>query len=142
MRLIGEGDAGERGASSGDLYIVLYVKDSDVFERRGNDLYCEVSVTFARAALGGQIPIPIIGGQDELKIPEGTQPGQTFSLRGKGMPDVNGRSKGDQHVIVRVAVPTKLSPEQRDLLRQFALTMGEKIEAAEKGILGRIFNRD
>lgn len=140
-RLVGEGDAGERGGPAGDLYLVFYVREHDVFERRGNDLYCEVPVSFARAALGGPIPIPIINGADELKIPEGTQPGQVFPLRGKGIPDVSGRGKGDQYVVIKVQVPTKLTPEQRELLKQFAATTGEKVQDAAdgKGILGRIF---
>ena len=140
LRLIGEGDAGERGGPSGDLYIVLYVRDHDVFERRGNDLYCEVQISFAKAALGDTIKIPIINGSEDLKIPDGTQAGQVFTLRGKGIPDVNGRGKGDQHVVVKVQVPTKLTAEQRTLLKQFAATMGEQVHESEgKGILGKLF---
>ena len=141
LRLIGEGDAGERGGPAGDLYLVLYVKDHELFERRANDLFTEVPISFARAALGGTIQIPIINGVEDLKIPEGTQSGQTFTLRGKGIPDINGRGKGDEHVVVHVQVPTKLTAEQREILKQFAATTGEKTsESHEKGtILGRLF---
>jgi molecular chaperone DnaJ len=141
LRLVGEGDAGERGGPSGDLYLVLFVQEHDVFQRDGNDLYMEVPISFARAALGDTLKIPqIVGGEEDLKIPEGTQSGQTFSLRGKGLTDINGRGKGDLHVVVRVQVPTKLTQEQRELLRQFAATTGETLQQAEsKGILGRIF---
>jgi molecular chaperone DnaJ len=84
--------------------------------------------------------VPIINGIEELKIPEGTQSGQTFTLRGKGSPDVNGRGKGDEHVIVNVAVPTRLTPEQRDLLKQFADTMGDKTpEHENKSLFSRLF---
>lgn len=142
LRLPGEGDAGERGGPSGDLYLVLYVKEHEVFERNGNDIYCEVPISFVRAALGGVLTIPVLNGMDELKIPEGTQSGQVFTLRGKGLPDVSGRSKGDQYVRVQVQVPTKLTQEQRELLRQFAATLGEKVtpdSGRGKGILGAIF---
>ena len=140
LRLVGEGDAGERGGPSGDLYLVLYVAEHETFEREGNDLYVVMPISFARAALGDTLKIPIIGGEDDLKIPEGTQSEQRFTLKGKGIPDINGRSKGDLHIIVKVQVPTKLTNEQRDLLRQFAATTGETVQNSEgKGILGRIF---
>jgi molecular chaperone DnaJ len=139
LRLPGEGDAGERGGPAGDCYVVIYVQDHALFERQGNDIVCEAPVSFARAALGGSIQIPVLGGVEELKIPEGTQSGQKFTLRGRGIPDINGRGKGDEHVVVRVQVPTKLTPEQRELLKQFAATMGERMQdPAGKGIFSRI----
>jgi len=143
LRVVGEGDAGERGGPSGDLYIVIYVRDHEVFERRGTDIYCEVPVSIVQAALGGTIPVPILGGMDELKITEGTQPGQVYNLRGKGLTDVYGRNKGDEHVIIKVEVPRKLTSEQRELLKQFAATTGEKTHDAPEGtnILGRIFGK-
>lgn len=143
LRLVNEGDAGERGGPSGDLYLVLHVLEHDVFERDGNNLYMEVPISFAKAALGDTLKIPqIVGSEEELKIPEGTQSGQTFTMRGKGLPDINGRGKGDLNVVVRVQVPTKLTQEQRELLRQFASTTGENLHQNEdKGILGRIFGR-
>jgi molecular chaperone DnaJ len=141
LRLIGEGDAGEHGGPAGDLYLVLHVRDHDVFERRGNDLVCEVPVSFARAALGDVLQVPVINGTEELKIPEGTQSGQVFTLRGRGLPDVNGRGKGDEHVLIKVQVPHKLTPEQREMLKQFAATMGEQINdtSDKRGIMGRLF---
>lgn len=140
IRLPGEGDAGERGGPAGDCYVVIYVQEHSLFERRGNDVFCEAPVSFARAALGGTIQVPVLGGVEDIKIPEGTQSGQKFTLRGRGIPDINGRGKGDQHIIVRVQVPTKLTPEQRELLKQFAATMGEKIQenSGGKGIFSRI----
>ena len=127
MRLIGEGDAGENGGPSGDLYLVLYIKDHDTFEREGNDVFMELPVSFARATLGDTVSVPTLYGNEDLKIPEGTQPGHRFVLRGKGVPEVNGRNKGDQVVILKVQVPTKLTAEQRELLKTFAATMGERV---------------
>ena len=142
VRLVGEGDAGERGGPSGDLYLVLYVKEHELFERRGNDLYCEIPISFVRAALGDTVQVPIVNGMEELRIPEGTQPGQVFTLKGKGIPDVNGRSRGDEHVVVKVEVPTRLNAEQRELLKQFAELSGEKAPDRHhgdgKGFLGRL----
>ncbi len=143
MRLIGEGDAGENGGPSGDLYLALYVQDHSTFEREGNDIFMELPVSFAKATLGDTVSVPTLFGNEDLKIPEGTQPGHRFVLKGKGLPEVNGRSKGDQVVILKVQVPTKLTPEQRELLKTFASTMGEKIHESHehKGILGSIFGR-
>ena len=139
IHLPGEGDAGALGGPSGDLYIVVIVKEHPVFERHDNDLYCKVEISFARAALGGTIEVPIVGGTEEIKIPEGTQSGQEFLLRGKGVPDLRGRGRGDQHVFVQVAVPTKLSSDQRALLQQFAASMSDKVETGSgKGLFGRI----
>ena len=144
LRIVGEGDAGERGGPAGDLYIVIYVRDHSTFERQGNDIYCEIPISFSRAALGGAIEVPVLGGREELKLSEGTQPGQVYTMKGKGIPDLNGRSKGDQHVVIKVEVPSKLTNEQRELLRQFAATTGEKLtESHHNGpnILGRILGK-
>ncbi|HLJ54031.1 MAG TPA: molecular chaperone DnaJ [Chthonomonadaceae bacterium] len=138
IHLQGEGDAGALGGPSGDLYVVVIVKEHPVFERHDNDLYCKVEISFARATLGGAIEVPVIGGVEEIRIPEGTQSGQEFLLRGKGVPDLRGRGKGDQHVFVQVEVPTKLTSEQRALLQQFAASMGEKVDTTGKGLFGRI----
>ncbi len=142
IRLSGEGDAGLRGGPPGDLYVVLRVQPHDVFERRDRDLYCEVPVSFCLATLGGQIEVPIIGGTDKLSIPEGTQTGTSFVLKGKGMPDLNGYGRGNQYVVLRVEVPRKLTAEQRQALRQFAATMGEEPAEDGKGFFARLFGGD
>ncbi len=139
IRLSGEGDAGLRDGPAGDLYLVVHVKPHEFFERRDNDLYCEVPISFTVAALGGQVEVPVIGGAEKVEIPEGTQSGTSFVLRGKGMPDMNGDGRGNQYVIVRVEVPRKLSAEQRQALRAFAQAMGETVPEEERGFLGRIF---
>lgn len=125
LRVSGEGESGTKGGPSGDLYIVIRVKPHDYFERDGDDIYCEVPLTFAQAALGDEIEIPTLTEKVKLKIPSGTQTGTFFRLKGKGVPRLRGIGQGDQHVKVTVVTPTKLSDEQRDLLRQFAGIDGE-----------------
>lgn len=118
--LRGEGEAGLQGAPAGDLYIEVTVKEHPIFHREGPHLLCEIPISYSQAALGATIDVPLIDGQESLKIPAGTQPGQMFQLRGKGMPDPRGRPAGDLHVEIQVVVPKKLSEEHRDLLRQLA----------------------
>ncbi|HLK58160.1 MAG TPA: molecular chaperone DnaJ [Chthonomonadaceae bacterium] len=139
MQVPGAGDAGMRGGPPGDLYLVFYVKDHPNFERQGNNLYSKVGVSFATAALGGSVQAPLINGETEqLTIPEGTQSGKVFKVPGAGIPDLNGRGKGDLYIELQVEVPTKLTPEQRELLKQFALSLGEK-PSEKKGVLERLF---
>ena len=121
IRLSGEGNAGLNGAPPGDLYIFLSIEQHPIFQRDGTDLYCRVPISFAQAALGGTIDIPVIGGGAEnIKIPEGTQTDHRFRLRGKGMPSLRGSGFGDLYVEVRVETPTKLTKKQKELLRAFA----------------------
>lgn len=120
IRLTGEGEGGLRGGPSGDLYIVIRVKSHEFFERENDDIYCEVPLTFAQAALGDEIEIPTLTEKVKLKIPAGTQTGTYFRLKGKGVPRLRGYGQGDQHVKVTLVTPTSLTEEQKDLLRQFA----------------------
>jgi molecular chaperone DnaJ len=120
LRVTGEGEAGSKGGPPGDLYIVISVKPHEFFERDGDDIYCEVPLTFAQAALGDEIEIPTLSEKVKLKIPAGTQTGTYFRLRGKGVPRLRGYGQGDQHVKVTVVTPTQLDEEQKDLLRQFS----------------------
>ncbi len=139
IRLAGEGDAGRRGGPSGDLYIFTHVRRHDFFERRGSDLWCEMSVGVVLAALGGCIDVRTIDGSEQLNISPGTQPGETYKLKGKGMPDPNTGRVGDQNVVIRVQTPTKLNDEQRELLRKFAAMRGEEIrEVHEKSFFERV----
>lgn len=120
IRLTGEGEAGLRGAPPGDLYIFLSVQPHHLFQREGADLYCLVPISMATAALGGAIEVPAIdGGRVKITIPEGTQPGHRFRLRGKGMSVLRARDRGDLYVEVKVETPVKLSKKQKDLLKQF-----------------------
>ncbi|MEF2247273.1 molecular chaperone DnaJ [Paenibacillus sp. IITD108] len=125
IRISGEGEGGLRGGPAGDLYIVLRVKPHEFFDREGDDIYCEVPLTFVQAALGDEIEIPTLTEKVKLKIPAGTQTGTYFRLKGKGVPKLRGYGQGDQHVKVTLVTPTKLTEEQKDLLRQFGGIAGE-----------------
>ena len=126
MRLHGEGEHGAGGGPPGDLYVVIHVEDHPFFHREGDDLWCEVPVSFPTLALGGEISIPTLNGDDTLSIPKGTQADSRFRVRGKGMPHLSGSGRGDLYVNVRVDVPTKLSSEQRELVEQLDKTMPKK----------------
>ena len=119
LRVAGEGEPGEGGGPRGDLYILVEVEPDDIFQREGNDVVCQIPVSFPQAALGDKIRVPTLNGEAELKVPPGTQSGQMFRLRGMGIPDVHGYHKGDQIVRVQVETPTKLTKEQRDLILRF-----------------------
>jgi molecular chaperone DnaJ len=123
LRLASEGEAGLAGGPPGDLYVVVHVQDHAFFQRDGNDLYCEIPVGFPTVALGGEITIPTLDGDEPFTVPDATQTGTTFRLRGKGMPDVSGRGHGDLLVTVKVVTPKKLTKEQKKLLDQFAATL-------------------
>jgi molecular chaperone DnaJ len=125
LRSSGNGDAGVRGGTSGDLYVFLHVRDHDVFDRDDSDLHCEVPLPFSTAALGGELKVPTLDGQSSIKIPAGTQGGTVFRIRDKGMPSLSGGRRGDLHVRVQVEVPTKLNGEQQEKLREFSASIGE-----------------
>jgi len=131
MRLSGEGEHGLLGGPPGDLYVVVHVQDHPVFHREGDDLYCELQIHFPTLALGGTVKVPTLDEDEDLSIPAGTQPGARFRLRGKGMPNVSGRGRGDLHVIARAAVPKKLTREQKQILEQLAATMPAQAEDVE-----------
>jgi molecular chaperone DnaJ len=120
LRSSGNGDAGVRGGPPGDLYVVLRVKPHDVFHREGDDLLCEVPISFPRAALGGEIEVPTLEGRATVKVPAGTQSGTIFRLKGRGLKNIQGYGQGDLHVRVNVEVPTHLTGEQRRKLEEFA----------------------
>lgn len=128
LRSAGNGEAGMQGGSAGDLYIVLTVADHEIFERHGDDLFCEIPIKFTLAVLGGTIEVPTLFGKASLKIPHGTQSGTTFRLRAKGMPHLRGGGQGDQLVRVHVEVPTSLTAEQRKALEEFARLSGDADE--------------
>lgn len=124
MRVSGQGEPGTNGGAAGDLYVVFNVKPHEFFERDGEDIHCEMPLTFTQVALGDEIEVPTLNGKIKLKIPAGTQTGTNFRLRGKGVPNVHGRGQGDQHVIVRVVTPKNLSEKEKDIMREFAETNG------------------
>ena len=135
--LRGEGESGSRGGANGDLYIVIRVKKHSVFSRNGNDVVCVVPITFTQATLGADLQIPMVNGTKEtFRIPEGTQTGTKFTIRGKGFKSVGSSSQANFVFTVQVQVPKHLSKEQRDLLNQLAKTMNEQPPIKKKGIFG------
>jgi len=133
LRSSGNGESGSGGGSSGDLYVVISVRDHELFERQGDDLFCEIPIKFTLATMGGSIELPTLFGKATLKIPAATQSGTTFRLREKGMPNLRGGKQGDQLVKVQVEVPTVLNAEQRKLLEEFAKISGDASEPTSKG---------
>ena len=131
LRIYGEGEHGSAGGPPGDLYVVVHVQEHAFFHREEDDLYCEMPISFPTLALGGHIKVPTLDDQEDLHIPAGTQPGTRFKVRGKGMPNVSGRGHGDLHVIARVAVPKKLSKEQKHLLEELAKTLRDEQVSAD-----------
>jgi molecular chaperone DnaJ len=132
LRVAGEGEPGPNGGPAGDLYVVLEVKEHPFFERRGADLYCTIPVSVVQAALGTELQVPGLSGEEKLKIPEGTQSGAVFRIKGKGMPDPRGGGKGDLYYHVRVMTPVKLTREQRKLVEQLGATLKVENKPAER----------
>ncbi len=129
LRLQGEGEAGSAGGPAGHLYVVVHVQEHEFFRRDGLNLFCEIPVHFTTVALGGEVQVPTLDGQETVKVPEGTQTGTTLRLKGKGMPDVGGRGRGDLFATVQVQTPKKLTREQRHLFEQLAKVLPkEKFE--------------
>lgn len=123
LRIAGEGESGYGNGASGDLYVVISVKEHPIFKRQADDIYCDVPITITQAALGADIRVPTLEGEQKLRIPEGTQTGTVFRLRGRGVVNINGMGRGDQLVRTVVATPTKLNKRQRELLEQLAVEL-------------------
>ena len=138
LRVAGEGDSGTRGGPPGDLYVLIHVEEHEFFERRDDDLFCHIPVSFAQAALGTVIPVPTLDGQEQLKIPAGTQPDSVFRIRGVGIAKANGRGQGDLYVTVGVQIPRKLSREQRELISKLSETEDAENQPIQKKILERV----
>jgi molecular chaperone DnaJ len=136
LRVQGEGEGGTQGGVAGDLYVVIHVAEHEQFERQGSNLYEAVPVTFAQAALGAEIFVKTLDGEDKLKVPMGTQTGTVFRLKGKGMPALGGRGRGDLYVSVTVITPTTLTREQRRLLEQLAEVENKDLE--DKGLVDKV----
>ena len=138
MLYSGEGEAGVHGGPSGDLYVVLHSKEHEFFEREGKDLHCVVPLSVVQAALGTEITVPTLEGQHVLKVPEGTQSGATFKIRSKGVPELNGRGRGDLFVQVKVQTPTKLSKRQRELLEELQETLSIENKPVSRTLLSKM----
>ena len=137
LRSSGNGEAGIRGGAAGDLYVVIHIKEHPIFQREEDNLYCEVPISFTLAALGGDIAVPTLEGKANLKVPAGTQSGQVFKLRGKGVVNVNARDRGDLLARLLVEVPTRLNGEQRQKLEEFAALCGEENSPLHKSFFDR-----
>jgi len=135
LRVSGEGEAGSFGGPPGDLYVVINVAPHPFFKRKGNDLHCEVPISFTKAVLGAEIEVPTIDGKTFIKIPAGTPSGRVFHLKGKGVPKLGAHGRGDQFVTVYVDVPKKLTPRQKELLEEFASISGDEVS---KGFMDKI----
>jgi molecular chaperone DnaJ len=125
LRVSNEGEGGARGGRTGDLYVVIHVKEHDIFRREGNDILCDVPIDFVTATLGGTVEVPTITGKAKLKVPEGCQNGTVLRMRGKGVPSLRGGARGDQHIRIYVEVPKKLNGKQREALNAYAETMSD-----------------
>ncbi len=137
LRSSGNGEAGIRGGPHGDLYVVIHIKEHKVFQRDEDNLFCELPIPFSVAALGGELAVPTLEGKAQVKIPAGTQSGQMFKLRGKGIVNVNGRDRGDLLARVIVEVPTRLNAEQRQKLAEFADLCGDENTPMHKSFFER-----
>ena len=138
LKLSGEGGQGTKGGANGDLYVYISVREHPIFRREGNDVLCELPVSFTQAALGCEMDIPTLDGTVSMKIPEGTQSGRIFKFRGKGVPVLQGYGRGDQLVIVRVETPTNLNKKQRELLEEFARLGGEDVHPLRKNFFDKV----
>lgn len=138
LRVAGQGEAGINGGPPGDLYIVFRILPHERFIREEDDIYLELSLTFPQAALGDELEVPTVHGNVKLKIPAGTQNGTNFRLRGKGVPNVHGHGIGDQHVVVKVLTPRKMTEKQKELLREFASIDGEAPEEYSSSFFDKI----
>jgi molecular chaperone DnaJ len=137
LRSQGNGEAGFRGGPSGDLYVVLFVKHHEIFKRDGDDLICDVPVSFVQAALGSEIEVPTLEGRATIKVPAGTQPCATFRVKGRGVKNLQGYGQGDLHVRVQVEVPTRLSAEQKNKLQEFSKLLDGKETPIASGFLDK-----
>ncbi len=135
IRLNGEGGPGVYGGPNGNLFLVLDVKPHPFFKRRENDIILNLDINVAQAALGAEVNVPTLDGDEKLKIPPGTQPGKVFTIKGKGVPYLRRQGRGNQLVIVNVAIPTTLTKEQRELFEKLAESLGTAVKPQEKGFL-------
>jgi molecular chaperone DnaJ len=140
LKLSGEGGQGAKGGGNGDLYVLINVRDHPIFTRESNDVICEIPVSFAQAALGCEIEIPTLDGKVSMKVPEGTQSGRVFRLRGKGIPVLQGYGRGDQLAIIKVETPSNLSKRQRDMLEEFARISGEDVHPLRKNFFAKVMD--
>ena len=136
----GDGGQGLKGGPNGDLYVAIHVKDHPIFQREDNNVICEFPISFIQASLGCEIEVPTLDGKVAMKIPDGTQSGKIYRLRGKGIPSLQGYGRGDQLVVIKVETPTNLNKKQKELLEEFAKNGGEDIHPLKKGFLDKVMD--
>ncbi|HKL26690.1 MAG TPA: molecular chaperone DnaJ [Desulfuromonadales bacterium] len=138
LKLNGEGEPGVQGGPPGDLYVVITVKEHPIFKREGQDILCDIPISFAQAALGCELEVPTLDGKVNLKIPAGTQSGKIFRLPSKGIPTLHGYGRGDELIVARVETPTKLTARQKELLEEFSQAGGEDVHPLGKTFFGKV----
>jgi molecular chaperone DnaJ len=138
IRLAGEGQPGYNGGPNGNLYLEVQVKAHKFFRRRQDDILLDLSINIAQATLGANIKVPTVDGEVGFTIPAGTQPGKIFPLKGKGAQHLRGGGRGDQLMVINIEIPSKLTPEQRKLFEQLALTMGTEVRPQERSFLDKL----
>ena len=138
LRVSGAGHAGQNGGPPGDLYVMISVRNHEYFERKGQHIHLKVPIGLAQAALGVELEIPTLEGTDTLVVPAGTRSGKTFRMAGRGVPNVNRGGKGDQIVTIEVEIPKRLTPQQKDALREYAKLSEETVENIDHGLVGRL----
>lgn len=139
LRVSGQGNAGINGGPTGDLLLGIHVHPHPIFERKGNDIWCEIPITFTQAALGDEVVVPTLDGDVSYQVHEGTQPGDIFKLKNKGIENLTGRGRGDQYVRVMIEVPKNLSKEQKEILQQFEATSSDKNYQKRKSFREKLF---
>jgi len=140
LKSTGDGGQGVKGGPNGDLYVAINVKEHPIFQREDNDVICEFPISFIQAALGCEIEIPTLDGKVAMKIPDGTQSGKIYRLRGKGIPSLQGYGRGDQMVIIKVETPTNLNKRQKELLEEFARNSNDNSHPIKKGFLDKVMD--
>jgi len=140
LKLSGEGGQGAKGGPNGDLYVALSVREHSIFRREDNDVVCEIPISFTQAALGCEIQVPTLDGKVSMKIPEGTQSGAVFRMRGKGVPALQGYGRGDHLVVAKVETPTNLNRQQRELLEELARISGEDVNPMRKNFFAKVMD--
>ncbi len=138
IRLASEGEPGTFGGPNGHLYIVIHVQPHKFFRRHNDDILLDLSINISQAALGGRVTVPTVDGDSEITVPPGTQPGKVITLKGKGVPHLQRNGRGDEHVVLSVEIPQRLTPEQHELLEKLGATLGTKPEPQERGFLDRV----
>lgn len=138
VRIAGEGEPGDNGGPAGDLHCYITVKQHDIFTRHGNDIVCQVPISFTQAALGAEIEVPTLKQNETVDVPAGTQHGEVFKIKGKGLPDVRSHRSGDEIVQIVIEIPKKLTERQKILLREFASTEDNEVMPQKKGFWDKL----